>query len=493
MRPRAGAEGWKPLLPVLADAPAPPDRHYRHGEPARIETYRDAAGAVLGYVARFDLPDGGKEFLPLTYCENVATGRRKWRWKGFSVPRPLYGLDRLAARPEAPVILCEGEKAADAAAELLPDFVAVTSPNGSNAARKTQWSALARRRVVIWPDADEPGLKYATTAARALAAVAAQVTVIVPPDGVEPGWDAADALAQGWDAARALDLVKAARPATQAIRAAHGSESRTPPDGIGENAGKRAGSAGGRRRPPQSAGLIDLVEGAELWHSPERDAYATVPVNDHLENWPVRSRGFRMWATGRYFEACQGAPGGQAMEDALRVIEARAIHRGSEYPVFLRVAEHDGMVFLDLADERWRAVKVASLGWEVIDRPPIKFVRSNAMRPLPVPEPGETTELLRNLVNVRSESDFKLVVAWLVGALRPRGPYPVLALNGEQGSGKSCLSRVCRALVDPNVAPIRSAPRDEQSLLVAARNSWVVALDNLSEVPGWLSDSLCRP
>ncbi len=199
-----------------------------------------------------------------------------------------------------------------------------------------------------------------------------------------------------------------------------------------------------------------------------------------------------MWLTGKYFELCQGAPGGQAMEDALRVVEARAVHRGAEYPVFLRVAEHDGMVFLDLADKQWRAVKITSLGWEVIDRPPIKFVRSNAMRPLPVPEPGGTIELLRDFVNVQGDGDFKLVVAWLVGALRPRGPYAVLALNGEQGSGKSCLSRICRALVDPNAAPIRSAPRDEQSLLVAARNSWVVALDNLSEVPGWLSDSLCR-
>ena len=489
-RARAGSEGWNPLLPVPGDAPQPPSTYYKHGKPARIDTYRDAGGAVLGYVARFDPPDGGKEFLPLTYCENGATGRREWRWKGFPVPRPLYGLDRLAARPEAPVVLCEGEKAADAAGHLLHDWVAITSHGGSNGAGRADWTPLAGRRVVIWPDADEPGRKYADAVAAGLARIgAASVAVAEPPADAPVGWDAANALAEGWDVDRTRQLIESARPAADPVPAAFRPAAGTEADGatLGEKQPN-----GGRRRPAQSAGLIDLVEEAELWHSPDRDAFGTIAVDDHYENWPVRSKGFRLWLTGRYFDQCGGAPGGQAMEDALRVIEARAIHQGPEYEVFLRVGERAGAVYLDLADGQWRAVKVTEAGWQVIERSPIKFLRSNAMQPLPVPERGESVDLLRELLNVRTEGDFKLAVAWLVGALRPRGPYPILAVNGEQGSAKSTLSRVARGLVDPNMAPIRSAPRDEQSLLVAARNSWAIVLDNLSELAGWLSDALCR-
>ena len=187
-------------------------------------------------------------------------------------------------------------------------------------------------------------------------------------------------------------------------------------------------------------------------------------------------------------------PGGQALEDALRGAEARAIFEGAEHTPALRIAEHAGDVYLDLADADWRAVRIRGepQGWEIVDRAPVKFVRSNAMRPLPPPERGGTVEELRDLMNVETEGDLKLAVAWLVGAFHPRRPYAILALNGEQGSSKSTLTKLLRYLVDPNTAPIRSAPKDEQTLIIQAQNSWVVALDNLSDLPSWLSDALCR-
>jgi putative DNA primase/helicase len=182
------------------------------------------------------------------------------------------------------------------------------------------------------------------------------------------------------------------------------------------------------------------------------------------------------------------------LEDALRLIEARAIFEGAEYAPALRIAEHAGDVYLDLADSQWRAVRIRGepQGWEVVARAPVKFVHSNAMQPLPIPERGATVEELRDLMNVETEGDFKLAVAWLVGAFHPRGPYAILALNGEQGSSKSTLTKLLRYLVDPNTAPIRSPPKDEQTLIIQAQNSWVVALDNLSDLAGWLSDALCR-
>jgi hypothetical protein len=85
-----------------------------------------------------------------------------------------------------------------------------------------------------------------------------------------------------------------------------------------------------------------------------------------------------------------------------------------------------------------------------------------------------------------------LVVAWLLAALRPGGPYPVLAISGEQGSAKTVLSKLLKALIDPNVAPVRALSREERELMIAANNGYVLAFDNLSGLPNWLSDALCR-
>ncbi len=124
---------WRPEVPVPADAPGAPLEHFKLGRPSWTWLYRNAAGALLGYVLRFDTSDG-KKFLPFTFCKHSHHGRSEWRWKSWPAPRPLYNLDQLNDRPDSPIVVTEGEKPADAAADLLPDWVATTSPNGSNAA-----------------------------------------------------------------------------------------------------------------------------------------------------------------------------------------------------------------------------------------------------------------------------------------------------------------------------------------------------------------------
>jgi hypothetical protein len=114
------------------------------------------------------------------------------------------------------------------------------------------------------------------------------------------------------------------------------------------------------------------------------------------------------------------------------------------------------------------------------------------MLPLPVLERGGSIEALWPLLNLSNRSEFVLVVAWLLAALRPGGPYPLLAISGEQGSAKTVLSKMLKALVDPNVAPVRALPREERELMIAANNGYLLAFDNLSGLPAWLSDALCR-
>jgi putative DNA primase/helicase len=147
------------VSPIPADAPPFPPAHHKLGKPTARWRYCDVSGRLLFEIWRFDPAGEQKQFLPITlWREN---GRLRWRWKGVPAPRPLYGLERLAARVDAPVVVTEGEKAADAAAHIFPRSVCITSPGGSQGASKTDWSPPAGRRILIWGDCDEPGLKYA--------------------------------------------------------------------------------------------------------------------------------------------------------------------------------------------------------------------------------------------------------------------------------------------------------------------------------------------
>jgi hypothetical protein len=193
-----------------------------------------------------------------------------------------------------------------------------------------------------------------------------------------------------------------------------------------------------------------------------------------------------------YYEATGEAASSSEIRSALDLLEARAQFEALERSVHVRVAEHDGHIYLDLADEQWRAVEIGRDGWRVNKCPPVRFRRPAGMLPLPVPEHGGSIEDLWPILNLSSRNDFVLVVAWLLAALRPGGPYPLLAISGEQGSAKTVLSKMLKALLDPNVAPVRALPREERELMIAANNGYLLAFDNLSNLPTWLSDALCR-
>ena len=155
-----------PIVPVPEDAPPLDYRHPDLGEPTTVYKYLDEGRRLLGYVYRWDFTNADgepdKEFRPITFCE-LEDDRREWRSKGFPEPRPLYGLDLLAARPDAEVILVEGEKTADAGQQLLPDKVVVTWPGGTKSVSKVDFSPLGGRTVTILPDNDEPGVIRART------------------------------------------------------------------------------------------------------------------------------------------------------------------------------------------------------------------------------------------------------------------------------------------------------------------------------------------
>lgn len=251
-------------------------------------------------------------------------------------------------------------------------------------------------------------------------------------------------------------------------------------------------SGDGGRGPTQADILIDLAGAAELFHSADGTALADLTINDHRETWPVRTKGFRRWLARQFYEQTGGAPSSEALQSALNVIEAKAHFDGPERPVFIRIGGLDGRLYLDLGDEAWRAVEIDTTGWRVIDESPVRFRRAAGMQPLAVPVPGGSIGALRAFLNVQSDQDFVLVVAWALAVLRNKGPYPALVLSGEQGSAKSTFSAILRSLLDPNTAPLRALPREDRDLFIAASNGHVLAFDNVSGLPAWISDTLCR-
>jgi len=202
--------------------------HAKYGAPAMRFDYRDKDGKILFCVCRFNFKDGKKIVLPWSYWQ-AKDGHRFWSWRGVPAPRPLYGLDRLAsAAKNATIVLVEGEKAADAAQRLLPHAVCLTWCGGTGNTRNADFSLLAGRRVILWPDADttheykfpnpkagevmpweeQPGNMAMLQIAEQIKDVAVTVKWLETPLDVPCGWDAADAEADGWDTEQTRAFIK---------------------------------------------------------------------------------------------------------------------------------------------------------------------------------------------------------------------------------------------------------------------------------------------
>ncbi len=229
-----------------------------------------------------------------------------------------------------------------------------------------------------------------------------------------------------------------------------------------------------------------------FFRDPMDDAFVRVPIGGRSETMKVESHGFRAWLSREYYVRTKRVPSGQAKSDALGVLVGFALHGGEQEPVHLRVAGHEGAIYIDLADEARNIVEVQASGWRVIKDAPIKFLRPKAMLPLPLPVRGGNVAELRSYINMRDDGQFCLLVAWAIAALRPTGPYPILTLTSEQGSGKSFATRMVCGLVDPNASLLRTMPKEEGDLAVSTQRRHVLSFDNLSGLSPAVSDALCR-
>ncbi|MFE4828386.1 ATP-binding protein [Streptomyces sp. NPDC056672] len=209
---------------------------------------------------------------------------------------------------------------------------------------------------------------------------------------------------------------------------------------------------------------------------------------------PLRGRGgLRQRLARRYADTFNGEVASQsALADAMTVLEGIA-ESNDPVPVHLRVgSDQAGTIVVDLGTVDGRAVTVSADGWHLVDRSPVLFRRSGAMAPMPTPVlNGDGLATLHALLNM-DEPTFRQLAAWLVAAWIPSIPHPVLTFKGEQGTGKSKTAQMVVNLIDPSPASKRSQPRDIKAWSAQAFNSWALCLDNVSTIPPWLSDTLCK-
>jgi hypothetical protein len=250
----------------------------------------------------------------------------------------------------------------------------------------------------------------------------------------------------------------------------------------------------GEENQKQSTRLINLAKqaGVELFHTPEREAFATIHVDSHVETCSLKDRMFRLWLSRLYYKDQDQAISSNAMQEALGIFDSMALFDGEMKKVFIRKAHLEGRTYIDICDDLWRAIEIDSNGYRVLSESPVKFRRPKGMLALTEPETGGSLSDLRQFVNAQDEDDWILLQAFLVGVWSPNPPYPVYNITGEQGSAKSTRARVIRRLVDPSASPIGRAPKEDRDFAIAANSELVVSFDNVSRLSLANSDNLAR-
>ncbi|SDQ06788.1 hypothetical protein [Virgibacillus salinus] len=246
-----------------------------------------------------------------------------------------------------------------------------------------------------------------------------------------------------------------------------------------------------KRKPTQADTLIRIGDEVNFFQNELEEAYATIAINSHNELWKVRSKTFKMWLTKRYFEETGQAPTSDGMNQALGVMEMKAMFEGEKRRLQLRVAEDNGKYYYDLADKNWKTVEITPSGCRIIEDPPTLFTRNKNMKEQVEPNFGGDIRLLLNHVRLKSEDDQILYLVYIVSCLIPNIPHAVIVYSGEKGASKSTSMRMTRQIVDPAVRDLLTMPNSIQDLAISLANNYMPCFDNLESLSAAKSDLLC--
>lgn len=231
----------------------------------------------------------------------------------------------------------------------------------------------------------------------------------------------------------------------------------------------------------------------QLWHTPDKKPFATADYGDGgVRNLDIWSKEFQYMLTEIILVDLDAIPSGRAIKEAVERLAGKAVVQGDEYEVFTRIAKIDDVIYVDLCDSQWQVIRIDKSGWEVISKPPVHFVRSPGMKPLPYPIRGGEISELRKLLPGISFDDWIKLQGFIVGTFNPDGTQPMLVVSGRQGSGKSSTVAMVRDVIDPNRVTVRSMPKKVEELFVATESSRLQVFDNVSYLNADQSDALAQ-
>ncbi|WP_067070468.1 hypothetical protein [Carbonactinospora thermoautotrophica] len=252
-------------------------------------------------------------------------------------------------------------------------------------------------------------------------------------------------------------------------------------------------TGGGGKGPSQAQILIQMAEEQyRLIRGSDGRTYAVPKLGPSIAVPLASKSGNGMRAKlAASLRRCTGkVASASALADCITVLEGEASELDPE-PVFLRMGRHENSIVVDMGTETGQCILITPEGWSIEATSPVIFRRSELTHPLVEPVRGGSLDPLRKLINL-TEDDYRLAIGWVVAAYFTDIPHPILFVQGEQGTGKSSLVRALLALVDPQPAADRETPADKREWAIFARASWAFSFDNVTEIPEWLSNSLCK-
>lgn len=239
--------------------------------------------------------------------------------------------------------------------------------------------------------------------------------------------------------------------------------------------------------------LMDYVVSGhiKMFLSDEGEPYCIIPVGNTDQVWHLDAPEVAAWLARKYFDFRKKVAGNGALKDCINTMKGYAFHGMKGRRVWLRMAEDKSDLLIDLGDEQHQCVHVHNGAWDIISKPPVHFRRAKGILPLATPAREGSLDLLLRYINCPSESEWRLLRAWMVGCWRASGPFPILVLSGQQGAGKSTMAEFIRTCIDPNKCMLRQKAKSRHDFIIASANSWILAYDNLSYLDEEMADALC--
>ena len=234
--------------------------------------------------------------------------------------------------------------------------------------------------------------------------------------------------------------------------------------------------------------LLSIARSVEMFQTADEDIVAMIDKNGRISPEKITSEKYKEWLIKQYHNKNGKTPPPTDLNTAIIILK-QPDQPLEKKEMFIRVANHGKSLYLDLCNDSGNVVEITENGWKVIQDPPVYFIRKKGMKPLSIERGGSISDL-KTLFNLSSENDWKLLVGWILGTFMVEGDYPILAIRGDQASGKSCMTDFIRSIVDPNSNPVKTLPKETRILMINAMNSRILAYDNISRIPSELSDNL---